>query len=640
MNKRTLILVFLLLFLRVSFPQSTWLISESKNFKIIYLEKHSGIIPHIIASAERSFAVLSKVFNYTLSEKIIINVYDINDYGFASATNVPENFIRLEIEPFEAGYENIPFNERIQWLISHELVHIVVNDKNSEFGNFLRSIVGKVAPEQMEPLSVFFSLLTNGNRYTPRWHQESIAVFCETWLSGGYGRVLGNFDEMYFRSLYLGENYFPSDVELDAKTSHNNYLLETLFYLYGGRFAAYLSLTYGPEKLVHWFSEDNNSITTSFKVSFESIFNISFNEAWKNFIDYERKFQEKNVEKIQKNPVTRINRLTKEPIGWVTSAYYDKDLNSLLFGYHKPHHLAAIQKFSLKDSTSEDIATLPSPSIYQVASTAYDSSNKLFFFTTNNNQLYRDVWVLDAKTNKSKLLFEDCRVGQLSISPATNDLFGVQHLLGKVSIIHSAYPYHQIDVIKTFPFGDEVQQISLSPSGNLVAIILHKQDGTQQLIISSIKSLLFDKELKFKFITDKGSPENPSWSNEENFLFWNAYVNGVSNIYRMNLLDNDIEPLTNVLTGLFRPLYLNEDSIFAFEFSAEGFYPVLIENKKADRLAAISYYGQELLNKNKNLITQFALNNNIDAAIYVAPDEYNGLEHLKVLTFIPVISGF
>ena len=36
----------------------------------------------------------------------------------------PQNFIRLEIEPMEPGYEMVPYNERIQWLLSHELCYI------------------------------------------------------------------------------------------------------------------------------------------------------------------------------------------------------------------------------------------------------------------------------------------------------------------------------------------------------------------------------------------------------------------------------------------------------------------------------------------------------------------------------------
>lgn len=201
-----------------------------------------------------------KIFNYKPSEKIAISLYDASDYGFASATSVPENFIRLEIEPYEHAYENIPFNERFQWVLSHELVHVVVGDHASDIEAITRKIFSKVSPEQIQPITTFYSLLTDYSRFTPRWHQEGIAVYLETWLSGGFGRVLGNFDEMFFRCMVLDSVKFPSYVELDAKTSLTNYLLGTLYYLYGARFCSYLAINYGQKKLIEWFREKSRMI--------------------------------------------------------------------------------------------------------------------------------------------------------------------------------------------------------------------------------------------------------------------------------------------------------------------------------------------------------------------------------------------
>ena len=58
----------------------------------------------------------------------------------------------------EPGYESIPYNERFQWIISHELVHIVVNDHSSNIESFARSLFSKVVPEQIQPLTIIYSL--------------------------------------------------------------------------------------------------------------------------------------------------------------------------------------------------------------------------------------------------------------------------------------------------------------------------------------------------------------------------------------------------------------------------------------------------------------------------------------------------
>ena len=625
---------------------SEWYETESKYFKIVYRETHSYLVPHILRSAENALKVLMDIFDYTPSEKIIINTFDANDYGFGLATSVPENYIRLEIEPLEPGYENVPYNDRFQWLLSHELVHIVVNDLASGSETFSRSIFSKVAPEQIQPLTVFYSLLTNYSRYTPRWHQEAIAVFMETWLSGGFGRTLGNFDEMYFRTMVLDNEEFPSQQMIDAKLSHNSFLLETLFYLYGARFASYLAIKYGADKLIAWFRTMPGDFYGGFINKFETVFKADFDEEWNSFIQYEKDFQQENIKRLKAAQVSPVKRLMNKAIGWPTQPYYDPADHSLIWGDHRPHHLARIQKFNLTNSKTKEISSLQTPSMYQVASTAFDFETGLFFYTTNNNQLYRDTWALDVETGDQKLLFRDSRIGDLSVSPLTHELWGVKHAGGKVSLVYSPYPYNIIEQVAQFNLGDEIQQLSVSPSGKYLAATLLRSSGQQSIILINCDSLKADQPFRYENVTEKGTPENPSWSIDERFIYWNAFSNGVSNIYRINagepLRKSSIEPISHTIRGLFKPVYLSEDSLFAFEFTNEGLIPVLIPNKPVSNLPAIHYLGEEVIKKN-NVVYNWLVKPVEESSSLMSnyqEEVYNGLANLKILTFIPVITGF
>lgn len=534
-----------------------------------------------------------KIFNYTPSEKIAISLYDASDYGFASATSVPENFIRLEIEPFEHAYESIPFNERFQWVLSHELVHVVIDDHASDIEAATRKIFSKVSPEQTQPLTTFYSLLTDYSRFTPRWHQEGIAVFLETWLSGGFGRVLGNFDEMFFRCMVLDSVKFPSYVELDAKTSLTNFLLGSLYYLYGARFCSYLAIQYGQEKLIKWFREEPDDVYDGFINKFKKIYGLDFEDAWDQFIANEKIFQEENIKRLEASELTPVRRLTTQPIGWVTQPYLEPSDTSMIFGYHTPNHLAGIQKYKISTATSEKLGTLPTPSLIRVASTAYDRENGLFFYTTKNNELYRDICVLETATGKTKVLFKNCRVGDLTISPSSHDLWGVLHSNAEVSLTISPYPYSTLIPLIKFNANDEVLNLSINPSGKSLATVLHRANGEQSIILVNSDSLKTGGAFKFETVTDKGSPENPSWSPDGKYLYWNAYTNGVSNIYRMEIENKDIEPISNTLRGLFMPVYLDKDSLFVFEFTTDGFIPAVIPNSPASHLSAINYLGEK-----------------------------------------------
>jgi hypothetical protein len=620
---------------------SPWLERESEHFLVIYRDYHSHLVNHVLESAERAFKALSLLFNYLPKDKIIINTYDVSDYGFAATSTTPQNFIRLEIEPMEPGYEVVPYNERIQWLISHELVHVIVNDAEVGFEKFCRSVFGKVPPEKTQPLSVFYGLLSNYNRYSPRWHQESIAVYLETWLSGGYGRVLGSFDEMYFRSLVSEKKQMPSQLDLETLLSHNSILLENIHYIYGGRFVAYLSIIYGNEKLLDWFRTKNGDAYKGFEGKFKKVFNKDFNDAWYDFLNYEIKFQQDNVRILEQAEQTKLEIKNKDNFGWVSRPCYDSPTQSVFYVYHRSHELNSLQSLKLSSGISTKLNSIETPSMIQVSSIALDEVNGILFYTTNNNQLFRDIWAYHLETGDEKLIFEDARVGDLAVSPVTHDLWGIQHESGFATLVYLPYPYNEIQRLFTFDLGEEIFNLAIEDGGKKLAATLKKSTGQQSIIILDAESLKNSK-LKYDVISNSGSPENPSWSRDGNVLYWNAYTNGVSNIYRYDLPGKKVEAISHCITGLFKPIEISPDSIFAFQYTTDGFLPVMFANSPAKYLPAINYYGQRVIDVNPQL-QNYNLNidtTSINPENFSKETSFNGLENLHVHSIIPVVSGF
>jgi hypothetical protein len=313
-----------------------------------------------------------------------------------------------------------------------------------------------------------------------------------------------------------------------------------------------------------------------------------------------------------------------------------------MFGYHNKGELAEIQKFNLDDKESEYITTLPTPSLVQVAALAYDESYGKLFYTTNNNQLYRDVWEYDLNHNKEKLLFKDSRIGQLTISQTKHELWGIQHLSGKAILIRSKYPYSEYQSLSVFNVGDEFSDLSINREGDLLAAVLHRSSGQQSIIISDITGLEKGNPFQFITITSSGSPENPSWSLDGKFLYWNAYTNGVSNIYRYDLKSEEIIPLTNTGKGFFKPIEVSSDSIVAMEFSWNGFTPVKFAISKIEKLPAINYFGQKILDKSPELydLNLKPAGEVFDKNLFSREESYSTLSDLSIKTFIPIVSGF
>ncbi len=621
---------------------SDWYERESENFKVVYRADQTHLVNHILNSAENALAALNDLFDYKPKDKIIIGLYDASDYGLGFTTTIPQNFLRLEVEPLEPGYEAITYSERYQWMISHELVHIIVNDQATGFESFLRKLFGKVPPEKTQPTSIIYSYFTNSLRYTPRWFQEGIAVYIETWLNGGYGRVLSSFDEMYFRTKTFYNDKFPSPAHLETIDTHNSFLLETLFYLYGTRFLSYLSIRFGHEKVIEWYKISKGSIYYGYLNRFEEVFGEDFDEAWNDFGKSENEFQKENLKILETSNVTEPEKLSDKPFGWVSQPYLDEKTNSVIFSYHRSHHLATLQSFNLKTHLSEEITSLPTPSILQVASLAFDEETGLLFYTTNNNQLYRDVWVLDLDSRDQKMLFENIRIGDLAISSTNKELWGIQHESGLVTILYSPYPYKEVIPVSTLPLGEELFQLSVSPSGKKIAAVLRQTTGQQSIIVFDVEEAKSAHQLQFEIVSSNGTPENPTWSHDGKSIYWSAFTNGVSNIYKYNSITGNISALTNCLTGLFKPLEISPDKIFAFEFTPDGFTPVLLDNAAAQRLPAINYLGQKVIENDPVLRTWNLPNPTVKSKPFKYSKEksYNGLSNLRLQSFYPIVSGF
>ena len=212
-----------------------------------------------------------------------------------------------------------------------------------------------------------------------------------------------------------------------------------------------------------------------------------------------------------------------------------------------------------------------------------------------------------------------------------------------MSLVYSSYPYANLIPVVEFEVGDNLQYLSISPSGKQLAAVLHQSDGRHALIVADMDRLREGKNFAFEVVTEDGSPESPSWSPDETYLFWNAYVNGVSNIYRQHRESRKIEPVSHTLRGLFKPLFLSDDSLFAFEFSTEGFLPVLIPNRPAQHLPAIEYFGQDILAKNSSM-TEWAIPaTKPKLAEDVKPflkQQYKGSKNLHFQSHVPIVTGF
>ncbi len=613
-----------------------WLYHRSDDFLVIYQSRYQFMIPHILQQAQTGLGRYRQLYQYEPNDRITLIIRDSRDIAAAAATTFPHNTIKMDIAPASPDYEFTFQHQHFQWLTSHELMHIVVNDQHGQPQTTLRPLLGKAAPVSEDPLTLFFSLLTNPNRFTPLWFQEGIAIFCETWLNKGGGRVFSSFDEMYFRTLIHDHQPLLEADRIDGE-QENHFLLETLSYLYGSRFISWLAWRYSPQQVNQWYSHKN---LFCYKKKFKKTFAVSLQQGWKQFKQKETAHQQKNINRVKQTPLTTLD-IRSDPMGWTSQPYIDGCGRHILFACHRSHELASLKRLDLKTNRVETVASLPTPALLNVTSTAYDSTFDFFFYTTQNTRGFRDLWAIDIRTKQKKLIFRNSRMGDLAIDPQNHALWGVQMHNGLNALAVSPFPYRKISTLFTLPVHTTLCHLAVSPDGRKMAAILKHGNGLQKLILIDMQNLIDKKTFVYETIAKVGNPEHPNWSKNGSRLYWNAFTTGVANIYRRDKGDDQNRPVSNVVSGLFRPCALSDTLLFAFLFTPDGFQPVTWNADAIEGIKAIRYMGQAIVDKHP-AVKGWALAQQkpISDTVHVSPDKpYRWWRHLHRSMTVPMVAA-
>ncbi|HPR60224.1 MAG TPA: hypothetical protein PLF35_04715 [Prolixibacteraceae bacterium] len=425
---------------------------QSANLELVYIGKrYSYLVPHMVASFENAIDFHQNLWHYN-HQKTYVFLNDFSDFGHGGAIAMPRNQVFLGIEPYSFAFSIIPSSERFQWLFNHELTHVTMADKANNFDLFWRkAFFGKVLRNERYPVSALWSYLTVPRWYAPRWYHEGIACFMETWMSGGLGRAMGSYDEMYFRSIVAGNHKLYSVVGLETEGTTIDFQLGANAYLYGTRFVDYLAYEYGISKLKSFYERDNNS-RAFYGTQFKKVYGLNVNKAWSDWIDFEQNFQQENIEKVREYPLTDFKPITRNNLGNMSKYGYNPKTGKVIAAINHPGIISQIAEIDIHTGKVEKLATLDSPMLYNSTHLAYDPDNERVFITEQNNG-YRSLVEIDAHKKRKKTLIRYSRTGELVYNRTDSTLWGVQHDNGYSRLVKIPPPYDKVVPMYSAPFG-------------------------------------------------------------------------------------------------------------------------------------------------------------------------------------------
>jgi len=616
---------------------------ETSDLRLLYFDPDETYLsPHAARSFQNSLARQNSIFGFQPDEKTTVLIKDYSDYANASAGVLPQNILLVDVSPLSFAFETMPAGERLYTIMNHELVHITMMDQATLRDRRYRKFFGgKVSPTSEHPETMLYSYLTTPRVWTPGWFLEGSAVFLETWMAGGLGRGQGAYDEMVFRAMVRDDAHFYDPLGLVAEGTKVDFQVGVNNYLYGTRFISYVALTYSPEKVVAWMSRAEGSHRNIWR-HFENTFGISLDQAWQNWIDFEHEFQQRNLESVRQNPTTEYFELSDRALGSVSRAYYDPDTNKLIGAFRYPGVIAHIGAFSLDDGSVDNIHDIKGPMIYRVTSLAYDEDSKTAFYSADN-YAHRDLMSVNTETGESRMLLRDARIGELVFNKTDRSLFGVRHLNGIATLVRIPYPYEQWNQIHSFPYGQVLYDMDISPDGQLLSTSFGEITGDQSLRIFSIASLLQgDVTTEKQFDFGLAVPEGFVFSPDGKYLYGSSYFTGISNIFRFELASGEREAVSNAESGFFRPVPRQDGSLIVFRYTGQGFVPSVIDPQPLEDVSAISFLGTEIIKKYPQLQDW-----QVGSAADIPLDElitnegsYSGFGNLGLQSIYPIIEGY
>ena len=617
--------------------------AETDELRLLYFDpSETYLVPRVIQTYHDSLDRQRSILGYTPADKTTILLTDFADSGNAGAGAVPSNTLTVDIAPIPFTFETSQPAERMYTIMNHEMVHIATMDKAAAADNrYRRFFGGKVLATSEHPETLVYQYLTAPRILSPRWFLEGIAVFQETWMAGGLGRSQGGYDEMVFRSKVRDDARIYDPLGLVAEGVKVDFQVGANAYLYGERFMSYIAYTYTPEKLVEWVARTDGS-RRSYQKEFERVFGTPLEAAWQDWIDFERGFQARNLAAIRQFPTTPYEELSDGALGSVSRTFYDADRHSLIAGVRYPGVVAHIGEYSLDDRRMRRLQDIKVPTLYNVASVAYDADSATVFYTADN-YAYRDVMAVDLATGKARMLLRDARIGELALNRADRSLWGVRTLNGFAALVRIPWPYEEWNLVRSLPYGEVAYDLDISPDGSLLSGSFGNVEGEQTLKVFATDALLdgrFEPVSSLQF--GLAAPESFVFSPDGRYLFGSAYYTGVSNIFRFDHASGEFEAVSNTETGFFRPVPISNDELIVFHYTGDGFVPVRIRAEPVEDVAAITFFGTEVIRRHPQLADWKAGGGDSPPAEsrIVAEGEYVAARNLGFESAHPMVLGY
>lgn len=508
-------------------PDARWRTFETEHFRVHFAEGLHDLARAAAVRAERAHALLAAEFLPPPAGRIDLLVADDVDFANGFATPFPRNRIVVFAHPPTDTRSLGFFDDWMELVVTHELVHIFHLDHAAGPWRPLRGLFGRV------PL-LFPQILQ------PAWLVEGLATYYESRLTDA-GRVRGSLHEMMLRTAVLEDGFFGVDRATGDPLAWPG---APTRYVYGSMFVDHLARRFGPDAATRLVERMGGRLVPyRLDAAARDVYGVSVTAAWGAWRDSLTQRYTVLADSLRAQGLTQPE-IVADGGGHAESPRHAPD-GSIVFAADTRADRPALRLLP-PDGAARTLARLNT-----LGSAAWLPGGEGVLI----GQLeYRDPYRIHAdlyrvdRDGRRRRLTHGARIwdadphpaGAAAVAvrsePGTNALVRVDLDDGAVRPLLAPQP----DVHWAAP--------RWSPDGTRIAAARWRTGGFFDIVVLDSAGALL-RELT----ADRAVDAAPAWSPDGRWVLFDSDRTGIPNLYAYDLESGRLLQATNVLTGAFAP---------------------------------------------------------------------------------------
>lgn len=528
-------------------PDERWRTFDTEHFRVTFPTELEHVARRAADRAEKAYAVLSTELVEPPRGRIDLVVADNMDLPNGYATPIPTNRVVVYAHPPVEEPSLSYFEDWLQLVVLHELVHIFHLDTAEGVWERLRAVFGR-SP------ALFPHFLS------PGWLVEGLATAYESRFTPA-GRVRGTNYDMVLRAAALEGELFGID---RATGDPIRWPGGTTRYAYGAYFVEHLARTYGPERVAAFLREyGGRFLPYRIESAARESFGVSFSRAWEEWSDSLAARYAAQAGAIEASGATRPEMLTSHGRVAVHPRYSP---NGAAIAYAAATGMdEPALRLILPDG---DILDLQRRTTVGPSTWLPDGSGLLTaqHEKVDPYRLYADLYAVGLDGSSDRLTYA-ARIWAPDIHPAGRKAVVVAHSPGT-----NVLAVHDLETGLTRPISDASLDVHWSlprwsPDGSMIAVGRWSRGGFYDVVVTDSAGRVL-KELT----RDRAIDSAPAWSPDGRYVVFSSDRTGVSNLYAFDMVEAVLHQVTNVLSGASYPDVSPDGRWIAFSlYGAQGY---------------------------------------------------------------------